>query len=95
MANVVNIKTESCDVYIGRGSIWGNPYVIGIDGNRVDVIAKYELYIRKLLEDKPSLVEELKKLKGRKLGCFCKPLDCHGDILIKILNELEFEDIFK
>ena len=38
---VVNLRKERFDVYIGRGSKWGNPFRIGADGDRVEVIRKY------------------------------------------------------
>lgn len=67
------------DVYIGRGSIWGNPYVIGQDGTREECIAKYEVY---LLENK-NLMAKVKSLYGKILCCYCAPRPCHGDVLAK------------
>ena len=79
---VVNIKTDKYDVYIGRGSKWGNPFKIGKDGNRAEVIAKYVDWLEGMLyNDKLNL----KELRGKILGCHCKPLACHGDILIDLL----------
>jgi hypothetical protein len=80
---VVNLKKEPYDVYIGRGSKWGNPFKIGRDGNRKEVIEKYENY----LLNSPELMRDLQELKGKRLGCYCKPLPCHGDILVKHLNK--------
>ena len=84
MARVKHIREvkESNDVYIGRGSKWGNPYVIGKDGNRDEVIEKYRLYI----ERTPELLCAISELKGKNLVCFCKPQRCHGDILLKRVN---------
>ena len=42
---VVNVRKEGHDVYIGRGSMWGNPFRIGPDGTRIEVIKKYEKYL--------------------------------------------------
>lgn len=43
ITRVVNIdRNENYDVYIGRGSDWGNPYALGIDGDRDEVIGKYQ-----------------------------------------------------
>ena len=71
-------------VYIGRPSPWGNPFEIGKDGNREEVIAKYE----ERLKTQPELIEKIKKeLKGKDLVCFCNPKPCHGDVLIQIANE--------
>lgn len=77
---VVHCKKDKYDVYIGRGSIWGNPFVIGKDGNRNNVIKKYKEYIL----NKPSLLKRIKQLYGKTLGCYCAPLPCHGDVLIKL-----------
>ena len=47
----------------------------------------YEIWLRNKI--KKEGIEEIKKLKNKVLGCWCKPDKCHGDILIKILNEIE------
>ncbi len=73
--------------YPPKDSIWCNPFKIGKDGNRDEVIQKYETYIRKKIENDHSLQEELKKLKGKCLGCWCAPEPCHGNVLLKIVNE--------
>lgn len=71
-------------IYIGRPSKWGNPFIIGKDGNREEVCVKYE----KWLEENKELVEAAKEeLKGKDLVCFCAPLSCHGYILLKVANE--------
>jgi hypothetical protein len=85
MTKVVNKYKEEYDVYIGRGSKWGNPFVIGKDGTREEVIEKYEKWIR----SKPELLNSLHELRNFRLGCFCKPKPCHGDILVKIIEEKE------
>jgi hypothetical protein len=90
---VVNLKQEPYDVYIGRenpyygltASIWQNPFKIGKDGNRKQVIEKYKEY----LLNSPDLMIQLPELKGKKLGCYCKPLSCHGDILVELVNDLD------
>src|SRR5258708_340072 len=70
-------------VYIGRPSRWGNPFAIGKDGTREEVMAKYEL----LLKRSPHLIKEIKReLRGKDLLCWCSPLPCHGDILLRIAN---------
>jgi hypothetical protein len=84
MTRVVNCRKEYYQVYIGRGSKWGNPYVIGPDGTREEVIQKYEADII----DKPIIIAMIKaELKGKILGCYCKPKACHGDILARIAEE--------
>lgn len=74
---VVNKRREPYDVYIGRGSIWGNPFVIGRDGDRAEVIRKFEEY----LAASPELIARLPELLGKRIACFCAPLACHGDVL--------------
>jgi hypothetical protein len=82
---LVNIKNnEPYDVYIGRPSCWGNPYEIGKDGNRMEVIAKYKKWILQ----QPKLLVRLPELKGKVLGCFCSPLPCHGEVLLDLLKKL-------
>lgn len=82
---VLNKRNSANGVYIGRPSKWGNPFVIGKDGSRNDVVQKYEEYIRL----QPDLILAAKKeLKGKDLVCFCAPLACHGDVLLKIANEV-------
>lgn len=84
---VVHCKKEPYDVYIGRPSKWGNPYSHKEDGtlaefkvkNRAEAIQKFEEYLLKNEE----LMSSIHELKGKTLGCWCKPLSCHGDILKK------------
>jgi len=82
---IVHCKREKYDLYIGRPSIWGNPFSIGKDGTREEVIKKYEEYVRnnKALMNWISLLH-----KDTVLGCWCHPQPCHGDIIIKIWKEL-------
>ena len=71
------------DTYIGRGSIWGNPFVIGKDGNRAEVIRKYERH----LVANPDLLSRVGELKGKTLACFCAPLPCHGHVLARYADQ--------
>ena len=79
----MNRRKEAFDVYIGRGSIWGNPFKIGPDGTRKEVIEKYREYIL----NNPELMAKLPELKGKVLGCYCKPKACHGDVLVELIHE--------
>lgn len=78
-------------VYIGRPSRFGNPFIIGKDGNRAEVLVKYENYIR----NDSQLLEDIKQLKGKDLVCWCKPQSCHGDIIVTILIEQEREELIE
>lgn len=77
---VVHCKKEPYDVYIGRPSKWGNPFVVGRDGDRTEVIEKYKTW----LYTHPLPYEEL---RGKILGCWCSPHPCHGDILMELANQ--------
>ena len=75
-------------VYIGRRDPWGrweaskwaNPFIIGDDGTRDEVIAKFRAY----LLARPDLLAALPELKGKTLFCWCKPDACHGDVLAEL-----------
>ena len=82
MTKVVHCKKEKYDVYIGRPSKFGNKFEIGKDGDRVEVINKYNNWIM----TQPDMLKEVKKLKGKTLGCWCHPQACHGDILAAIAD---------
>lgn len=72
--------------YIGRGSYWGNPYSMYEEGDdREEVIRKfkYDFDYEKFPNKEKS---EVYKLAGKRLGCFCKPHACHGDVLADFLN---------
>lgn len=73
--------------YPAQDSIWANPFKIDFLDSRDDVIRKYEEYLRIELQD-GNLKAEFIKLKNKRLGCWCSPEKCHGDIIIKILSEL-------
>ena len=84
LMSVVHWKRGKYDVYIGRPGPWGNPFEIGKDGDRKEVVEKYAEW----LLAQPELVEKAKEeLKGKVLGCWCAPNLCHGNILEKIANE--------
>lgn len=69
-------------VNIMRPSKWGNPFVIGVHGDRKTVIRKY----REWLPKQKHLMADLHELRGRDLLCCCDPLDCHGWILVELAN---------
>lgn len=99
MTTVINIKnTAACVdiVYIGRPTPntlrvstarpyeFGNPFIIGRDGDRLQVIEKFRDYAERRLADDPRWANAVKQLKGKVLGCYCKPLACHGDVLVEL-----------
>lgn len=88
MTKVVHCKKEPYDVYIGRPSKWGNPFVIGKDGTREDVVRKY----REWVINQPELMNSLHELKDKTLACWCSPLSCHGDVLVSLIALQELTD---
>lgn len=85
MSKVVNMRHEKADMRIDRQSKWGNPYRMGQHGTRDGVIKKY----RRWIERQQDLLDALPELEGKTLGCWCAPLPCHGDELVKLLEEPE------
>lgn len=95
ITRVINVKreTEYQDKkstpyyeYIGRGSYWGNPYSMHEEGESRDEVIrkfKYDFDYEKFPNKEKS---EVFKLRGKRLGCFCKPEACHGDVLADFLN---------
>lgn len=77
-------------VYIGRSTKWGNPFIIGKDGTRAQVLKKY----RDWLATQPELQRAAQReLAGYNLVCHCSPQACHGDILLKLANTLPARSI--
>lgn len=87
MKRVVHCKREAYDVYIGRPSIWGNPFS-HLDGtlakfkvaSREEAVAKF----REWVQQQPELMARLPELRGKVLGCWCSPKACHGDVLAEL-----------
>jgi len=71
-------------VYVGRPTKWGNPFAIGKDGTREEVIVKYRKW---LTYERPDLVEmAFRELRGKDLVCWCHPKACHADVLLELAN---------
>lgn len=89
MTRVVNIKrTKKYDVYIGRGGDYGNPYKIGRDGTRDEVIERYKQWFYVRLSRDENFRDSIVALKGKTLGCYCKPEKCHGDVIVEFLESM-------
>lgn len=88
LTKVVNRdRGDPYDVYIGRGTIWGNPYQMGIDGDRDEVIRKFKYdFDNGLLKASGDLETNLSNLRGKQIACHCKPAACHGDVIAEYLN---------
>lgn len=90
---VVHLKHSTYDVYIGRAGhgqdgYFGNPFRVPPSGRRGTTIAKYRDYFYERLATDPEFKRRVHLLKGKVLGCFCKPHACHGDIIAEYLNNL-------
>lgn len=81
---ILNLKHNPSPpyVYVGRGSLWGNPFRAGVDGSRSAVIARFEEY----LNVREDLRQRLGELRGRNLACWCAPLPCHAEVLRRLAN---------
>lgn len=82
---VVNKQfTKQYDMDITRkNKIFGNPFIVGVHGTHEEVIELYRQYAK----HNPVILEHLEELRGKTLGCVCKPNTCHGDVLIEMLQE--------
>ena len=79
---VVHCRKDKFDVYIGRPSKWGNPFKLKKGDKREDVLDEY----RKWLLQQVDLLADLHELRGKSLGCWCKPELCHGDVLAELAD---------
>ena len=91
MTRVVNLRREPYDVYIGRAGkgrdgYFGNPFRLGSQTSRESVMADFRLYFFGRLLDDPEFRARVGALKGKVLGCFCKPAACHGDVIVEWLE---------
>ncbi len=94
VTRVVNKKkTNDYDVYIGRGSPWGNPYAIGNgEGpDRAEVIERYKTYFEEKIASDEGFKKGVLAMRGLRLACFCKPEACHGDVIAGYLDRLPDE----
>ena len=84
---------SGCDVYIGRrasmggwrlpASVWANPFTAKACGSAEEACRRYEAYLR---ARRPDLMARLPELRGKRLGCWCAPGPCHGDVLVRLLR---------
>jgi len=93
MTNAVNIRVSDYDVYIGRAGkgqdgYFGNPFRLRASESRGATIERYMKYFYDRLETDPEFKRRVYELKGKTLGCFCKPDACHGDVMAEYLNNL-------
>lgn len=75
-------RREPGDVTVMRPSKWGNPFKLGADGTRAEVIEKYRVWILG-----SELMKDLEELRGKNLVCCCAPKACHADVLLELANK--------
>lgn len=81
---------EKFDVDISRRGPWGNPFVIPKDGTREEVIERFQEWLMGCEDSKARwIIDHVHTLRGKRLGCYCRPLACHGDILARLANGQE------
>jgi hypothetical protein len=92
MIVVINRRNQKGGFYVGRPTILGNPYELGIDGERAEVIGKYRLWLAKtLMHDSPQrqTLEHLAELLNGgmmlALSCWCAPHACHADVIKEVV----------
>lgn len=88
---VVNLHLEAYDVYIGRPGkgltgFFGNPY---FEGTRERNIERFKERFYTRINTEPVFKKRVLELKGKRLGCFCKPRACHGDVIAEYLNNVK------
>lgn len=97
LTTVVNLRNEPHDVYIGRGKdgeipdppergCFGNPFSVRRYGRR-GAIDRFVVYFYDRVEEDMAFRNAVLALKGSRLGCFCKPDECHGDVIKQWLDE--------
>ncbi|CAK7994744.1 Domain of unknown function (DUF4326)-containing protein [uncultured virus] len=72
--------------YPPQNSPWANPYKISKEISREKCIILYRAHLEELLTDNETL-DEFKSLKGKTLGCWCRPDACHGDVILEMLEQ--------
>lgn len=104
---VVNIRMETYEVYIGRPSLFGNPFSFRksklakeIVKKPEDAIDKYREWFYNKIKGDEKFRKEVEKLRGKTLGCFCKSAKgfqgqvlCHGQVIAAFLDGLSPEEV--
>jgi hypothetical protein len=101
---IVNIKVESnYDVYCGRAnrhynleqSIFHNPFPIELDRNRTQAIQEFKKYFYDRIENDIEFKKQVLSIRGKTCGCWCKPLECHVDIIKEYLDNIRINKKYK
>ena len=93
---VVNLRRQAYDVYIGRPGRgqkgpWGNPFLLKDESRRAAVLERYRQWLEQQIAQGRISKASLAALHGKRLGCFCKPKLCHGDVLAQAADAAHAE----
>ena len=83
-------KCSTFDVYIGRGTKWGNQNSIDLKSGKTRqiVVEMYRHDVYNALENGTLTINDFLELSGKTIGCSCTPLVCHGDVIIEVFNAI-------
>jgi Domain of unknown function (DUF4326) len=95
---VVNIYQEQFDTYIGRAGrgedgYFGHPFRMGTGISREDAVQRFQKYFTERIQKDAEFNRQVLALKSKRLGCFCKPKACHGDVIADWLNKMEEKEV--
>lgn len=90
MTKVVHCKKEQYDVLIDRTTKWGNPFK---EFSRAENCQKYYNYLLLEMTNGNITKEDVLALDGKTLGCWCSPKQCHGDEIVKVINEIKWGEV--
>lgn len=95
---IINIKRDKeltklpNFIYLGRGTIFGNPYSTTSGLSKELAIGLYRNYLIYSLKNGSIPLSALLDLEGKIIGCSCKPARCHLDVVLQLYNMAK-EDI--
>lgn len=86
---IVFVKDENGNSYRypPENSKWHNPYKAKDVG--ANVCQLYREYLILCIKNNYIAEEDFNNLRGKNLGCWCKPNHCHGDIILEFFQEIE------
>jgi hypothetical protein len=89
---VVNRRTgQPYDIYAGRPTLLGNPYAIGVDGTRDEVVEQYEKYAWQRMHKDEKFRGLLLSCENRRVACWCAPLNCHVEAIARLIERWQTE----
>ena len=83
---IVNVHKEPYDVCILRPGIYGNPFIIGVNGTQEQVVELFRKYFKQRIHNDIIYLQAVMELKGKKIGCCHDSKPCHGDVYVEFLE---------